>query len=116
MIRVGYWSSVKNRFDVLKLMIFQIGLLIMNQCGTGFAHIKLVKKGKSRMTAKRYTILVSSTRKIVLAIAQWSLINARKIPFIGLYLLEFYHFWTFKIDLTMENIGGWNGSTVKISC
>ena len=89
MIRVGYWSSVKNRFDVLKLMIFQIGLLIMNQCGTGFAHIKLVKKGKSRMTAKRYTILVSSTRKIVLAIAQWSLINARKIPFIGLYLVEF---------------------------
>lgn len=56
---------------------------------TGFAHIKLVKKGKSRMTAKRYTILVSSTRKIVLAIAQWSLINAGKIPFIGLYLLEF---------------------------
>ena len=78
-----------SKILAVKGKIFQIGLLIMNQCGTGFAHIKLVKKGKSRMTAKRYTILVSSTRKIVLAIAQWSLINARKIPFIGLYLLEF---------------------------
>ena len=90
MIQIGYWSSDKNRFDALKFMIFQIGLLIMNQCGTGFAHIKLVKKGKSRMTAKRYTILVSSTRKIVLAIAQWSLINARKIPFIGLHMSYIY--------------------------